>query len=324
MRKSLIAISIAALLASPAAAQTWPTKPITLVVPYAAGGPIDVLGRFISSALSEQLGQQVVVENVGGAGGMSGSAKVAKAAPDGYTILLSGSAVLAIVPLMYKTPLYDPNTDFEHAALFSDSARVLVARKDLPVNSLADFAAYAKANQAKMQYGTAGPGSGMHICAVLLNQAIGADDVAHVPYRSAGIALTDLLGGRLDYLTDQISTALPQIQAGAVKALATLGVDRAPGLENLPTADEQGVKGLDCGAWGMLSLPKGTPAAIVERVSKASSDAIDNPAFVEKLLKVGVTVTPKDRRSPAFARKFVADELVRWTKPVKSSGVVLE
>ena len=124
MRKSLIAISIAALLASPAAAQTWPTKPITLVVPYAAGGPIDVLGRFMSSALSEQLGQQVVVENVGGAGGMSGSVKVAKAAPDGYTILLSGSAVLAIVPLMYKTPLYDPNTDFEHAALFSDSAQI--------------------------------------------------------------------------------------------------------------------------------------------------------------------------------------------------------
>jgi hypothetical protein len=184
-----------------------------MVVPYAAGGPVDTLGRIIAARLSEILGQQVVVENVAGAGGMTGSSRVAKAPPDGYTVLLSGSAVLAINQTLYKKPLYNAVTDFEHVALFSDSARVLITRKDLPVNTLSEFVAYAKANQGKMQYGSAGAGSGMHVCAVLLDAAMGTK-ITHVPYRGSAPAMQDLMGGRIDFVAEQISTALPQIQGG--------------------------------------------------------------------------------------------------------------
>src|SRR5207248_3363635 len=167
---------------------------------------------------------------------------------DGYTVLLSGSAVLAINQTLYKKPLYNAVTDFEHVALFSDSARVLIARKDLPAATLPEFVAYAKANQARMQYGSAGAGSGIHVCSVLLDAAMGTK-ITHVPYRGAGPAMQDLIAGRLDFIAEQISTALPQIEAHTVKAIATLGLDRAPGLENLPTAEESGLSGLDCGSW---------------------------------------------------------------------------
>src|SRR5262249_8730425 len=206
-----------------------------------AGGPVDTLARILAARLSEILGQQIVIENAGGAGGMTGASRVAKATPDGYTVLLSGSAVLAMNQTLYKKPLYDAVTDFEHVVLFSDSARVLIARKDLPANTMPEFVAYAKANQAKMQYGSAGAGSGTHICAVLLDVAMGTK-ITHVPYRGAGPAMQDLIGGRIDYIAEQISTALPQIQGDAVKAIATLGLDRAPGLENLATAQESGLQ----------------------------------------------------------------------------------
>ncbi len=311
------------LIAAPVLAQTWPTRPVMLVVPYAAGGPVDVVARLMAARVSELLGQQLVIENIGGAGGMAGAAKVAKAAPDGYTVLASGSAVLANVPLMYKKPLYNPLTDFEHAALFSDSARVLIVPKDFPASTLPEFIAYSKANQAKMQYGSSGGGSGMHICAVLLNQAMDAD-ITHVPYRGASFAMQDLLAGRIDYITEQISTALPQIEGKTVKAITTLGPERAPGLEKLPTADEAGVNGLDCGSWGSFSFPRGTPAAIVNRLAKASSDAIDTPALRDRFLSIGVTVTAPARRSPEYMTKFVASEIARWTPPIKASGVVLD
>jgi tripartite-type tricarboxylate transporter receptor subunit TctC len=185
MRKNLAMLALAAILQNPAdaLAQNWPSRPITLVVPYAAGGPVDTIARIVSSRMSETLGQQIVIENVPGAGGMSGSARVAKATPDGYMLLLSGSATLAQVPNLYKKPLYNPLTDFEHVVLHSDSARILIARPNFPANTLAEFIAYAKANQDHMQYGSAGAGSGLHICAVLLNEAMGTK-MTHVPYRS--------------------------------------------------------------------------------------------------------------------------------------------
>ena len=220
---------------------------------------------------------------------MTGAARVAKAAPDGYTVLLSGSAVLAINQTLYKRPLYNAVTDFEHVALFSDSARVLITRKDLPANTLPEFVAYAKANQGKMQYGSAGAGSGIHVCSVLLDVAMGTK-ITHVPYRGAGPAMQDLIGGRIDFIAEQISTALPQIQGNAVKAIATLGLDRAPGLENLPTAQEMGLTGLDCGSWGSLSFPKGTPDAIVRRLAKASNEAVETPAVRERFKSIGVTI----------------------------------
>src|SRR6266852_820341 len=188
-RRRLIGMGAAAAMAvvivGPAAAQDWPSRPLTMVVPYAAGGPVDTVGRIMAARLSELLGQQVIVENAGGAGGMTGASRVAEAAPDGYTVMLSGSAVLAINQTLYKRPLYNAVTDFEHVALFSDSARVLIARKDLPANTLPQFIAYAKANQANMHYGSAGGGSGMHVCAILLDAAMGTK-ITHVPYRGAG------------------------------------------------------------------------------------------------------------------------------------------
>src|SRR5262249_53995534 len=315
------AAAVAFLLAplATASAQDWPTRAVTMVVPYAAGGPVDTLGRIVAARLSEILGQQVVVENVAGAGGMTGWGRVAKAPPDGYTVLLSGSAVLAINQTLYKKPLYNAVTDFEHVALFSDSARVLITRKDLPVNTLAEFVAYAKANQGKMQYGSAGAGSGMHVCAVLLDAAMGTK-ITHVPYRGSAPAMQDFIGGRIDFVAEQISTALPQIQGGTVKAIATLGLDRAPGLEQLPSAQELGLAGLDCGSWGSLSFPKGTPDEIVQRLAKATNEAVETPAVRERFKSIGVTIPAAERRTPEYLAKFVVSEIARSAGPNTASG----
>jgi tripartite-type tricarboxylate transporter receptor subunit TctC len=317
----IIAAASALLVASAglAKAEDWPTRAVTMVVPYAAGGPVDTIGRILAARLSEILGQQVVIENAGGAGGMTGASRVAKAAPDGYTVLLSGSAVLAINQTLYKKPHYNAATDFEHVALFSDSARVLITRKDLPVNTLPEFVAYAKANQGKMQYGSAGGGSGMHVCAILLDVAMGTK-ITHVPYRGSGPAMQDLIGGRIDFLAEQISTALPQIQGNAVKALATLGLDRAPGIENLPTAQEMGLSGLDCGSWGSLSFPKGTPDEIVRRLAQASNEAVETPAVRERFKSIGVTIPAAERRTPEYLTKFVPSEIERWAGPMASGA----
>jgi tripartite-type tricarboxylate transporter receptor subunit TctC len=321
MVRTIVGTTIAVLLGTcgPACAEDWPARPVTMVVPYAAGGPVDTIGRILAARLSEILGQQIVIENAGGAGSMTGASRVAKAAPDGYTVLLSGSAVLAINQTLYKKPLYNAVTDFEHVALFSDSARVLIARKDLPANTLPEFVAYAKANQGHMQYGSAGAGSGMHVCAILLDVAMGTK-ITHVPYRGSAPAMQDLIGGRLDFVAEQISTALPQIQGNAVKAIATLGLDRAPGLENLPTAQELGLSGLDCGSWGSLSFPKGTPDEIVRRLAKASSEAVDTPAVRERFKSIGVTIPTPERRTPEYLAKFVPSEIERWAGPIKASG----
>ena len=323
MFKIIAAIALAALtaLASPVRAQDWPTRPVTLVVPFAAGGPVDTISRIVAARLSELLGQQMVIENVGGAGGMTGSNRVAKASPDGYTVLLSGSAVLTQNPQMQKRPLYNPLTDFEHVTLFSDSARVLIVRKAIPANNFDEFKAYAKANQAKMQYGSAGAGSGSHVCAILLDGAMGTK-ITHVPYRGAGPAMQDLIGGRIDFIAEQTSTALPQIRGGTVKAFVTFGLDRAPGLENLQTAAELGMKGLDCGAWSSFSFPKGTPQPIVRRLAKAASDAIDTPSVRERFKSIGVVVAAPERRSPEYLAKFVVSETARWAVPLKASGLI--
>jgi tripartite-type tricarboxylate transporter receptor subunit TctC len=320
MTRPIAALLLACALTAPCAAQDWPTRPVTLVVAYAAGGPVDTIARILSARMSELLGQQIIVENVGGAGGMTGTARAAKAAPDGYTLLLSGSAVLAQVPNLYKKPLYDPLTDFEHVVMHSDSARILITRSDFPASTLGDFVAYAKANQAAMQFGSAGAGSGSHICPVLLDVAMGTK-ITHVPYRGTGPAMQDLIAGRIDYLAEQISIALPQIHGKTVKAIATLGLDRAPGLEDLRTADEQGMKGLDCGSWGSFSFPKGTPEAIVRRLAKASNDAVESPAVRERFKAIGVTVPAAERRTIEYLARFVPAEIERWAAPIKASGV---
>jgi len=320
MMRTMIAAAIASAAAlAQAQAQSWPTRPITLVVPYAAGGPVDTLARIVSARVSEILGQQMIIENVGGAGGMTGAARVVKSPPDGYSVLLSGSSVLAFNQTLYRRPLYNSLTDFEHVVMHSDSARVLITRPDFPAKTLAEFVAYAKANQAKMQYGSAGVGAGTHVCAVLLDVAMGTK-ITHVPYRGAGPAMQDLIGGRIDFIAEQISTALPQIQGNAVKAIVTLALDRAPGLEDLPTAQEMGLSGLDCGSWGSLSFPKGTPDDIVRRLAKASNEAVETPAVRERFKGIGVTIPAAERRTPEYLAKFVPSEIERWAGPIKASG----
>jgi tripartite-type tricarboxylate transporter receptor subunit TctC len=323
MRTVIAAAVLSAAALAPAQAQTWPNRPVNVVVPYAAGGPVDTIARILSVRVSEILGQQLIIENVGGAGGMNGSQRVAKATPDGYTLLLSGSAVLAINQTLYRRPLYNGTTDFEHVVLHSDSARVLITRPDFPAKTFAEFIAYAKANQGKMQYGSAGAGSGTHVCAVLLNVAMGTK-ITHVPYRGAGPAMQDLIAGRIDFIAEQISTALPQIRAGKVKAIVTLGLDRAPGQEDLPTAEEAGLKGLDCGSWGSFSFPKGTPDAIVRRLADATNQALESQMVRDRFKQIGVVIPVKERRTPEYLRKFVVTETQRWATPIKNSGAVID
>ena len=309
--------------ANAAQAEDWPTRAVTMVVPYAAGGPVDTVGRILAARLGEVLGQQVVIENVGGAGGMTGSSRVAKAAPDGYTFLMAGTSVMAMNQTLYKHPLYDAANDFAPVTLVTDSARVLIARKDFPANTLAEFVAYAKANSDKMQYGSAGAGSGTHVCAILLDAAMGTK-ITHVPYRGSAPAMQDMIAGRIDFICEQISTALPQIEAKAVKAIVTLGQDRAPGLENLPTAKEAGIDGLDCGAWGAFVFPKGTPDAIVQRMAAGANQTVETPAVRERLNKIGVTIPTPERRTVPYLAKFIPSEIERWVAPIKASGVTAD
>ena len=255
--------ALASRLAGPAA-QDWPTRPVTMVVPFAAGGPVDVVARSVAPRLAEILGQQVIIENIGGAGGMTGAPRVAKAAPDGYTFVLGNSGTHAYSQTLYKKPLYNAATDFAPVAVMFENTKVLVTRKDFPANTLQEFIAYAKANHDKMQFGSAGAGSATHLGCVLLNAAIGVD-VTHVPYRGAGPAMQDLIARphrlhvRRDLDRDAADRARP------VKAIALLSPRAHRVLPDLPTAQEQGLKGFDADGWNAFFLPKGTPEPIVQR-----------------------------------------------------------
>jgi tripartite-type tricarboxylate transporter receptor subunit TctC len=322
MHKMFIAAALTAVLglSGAASAQEWPNRPITLVVAYAAGGPVDTIARIFAARLSEVLGQQVLVENIGGAGGMVGASRVAKAAPDGYTVLFGGLANLAQNQTLYKNPLYNAATDFTPVGLVTDSPRVLITRKDFPANTLAEFMTYAKANQEKLQYGSAGGGSGVHVCSILLDGIMGTK-ITHVPYRGAAPAMQDMIGGRLDYICEQISTAFPQIESGMVKAIAILGPDRVSVLPNLPAAKESGLSQLDCGSWSAVVLPPNAPEAIVRRLNKAASEAVDTASVRERLQAVGVTIVPPERRSPEYLAKYIPSEIEKWAGPIKASGV---
>ena len=321
--RSLALLVLLAASMMPVAAQEYPSRAITLVVPYTAGGPVDTVGRVLAAGLAEVLGQQVVVENVGGAGGMIGSARVAYAPPDGYTVLQGGSAVLAINHAMYKRPLVDGAKDFKLVSLFSDQARVLVVRKDFPATTLAEFNAYVKANHRTLQYGTSGAGSGTHVCALMLD-AINGTKVTHVSYRGSAQAMQDLIGGRLDFITEQISTAIPLVEAGSVRAIAVLGEERSTALPNLPTAKEQGIEGLDCGAWGALALPKGTPDAVAQKLAEATNKVVELPFVRERFKQMGVTVPARERRTMDYLSAFVPAEIERWGKVIKTAGISLE
>ncbi len=305
-----------------AQAQSWPTRAVTMVVPFAAGGGTDVLGRIVGRRLSETLGQQVIIENVGGAGGMMGSARVAKSSPDGYQFVL-GSRADAINQTLYKTPLYSLVNDLDPVVLVADQPTVMVARKDLPVNGLQEFIAYAKANQGKMQFGSAGAGSTGFIDCALFNAAIGVT-ITHVPYRGGGPAMQDLMGGRIDYFCTLTGTAVPQIENGSIKAVAAMTRERAPMLPNVPSTWEQGFKAFEASTWFGFYVPKGTPAAVIKRLRDATDEALDTPSVQEQLLKSGSIAVSRDRRSTDYLKSFTAIEIEKNGAPIKAAGMSIE
>jgi tripartite-type tricarboxylate transporter receptor subunit TctC len=313
----VLAASVA--LTGTAAAQGWPARPITLIVPFAPGGGIDSSARIQAQHMGELLGQTIIAENVGAAAGMVGGARVAKAEPDGYTFLIGNTGTHAYNQALYKKPLYNAATDFTPVGLVSESPRILIARKDLPVSNLREFIAYAKANHSKMQFGSAGVGSGTHLPCVLLNKAIGVD-ITHVPYRGAGPAMQDLIGGRIDYMCDTIQAGAAQAKAQAVKGLAVMSMKRVP-IIDLATTGEQGLAGVESSVWNAFFLPKGTPEPIVRRLNKAMSDTVDNPSVRKRLEDLGLEIVPPERRSPEYLARFLPEEIERWGAVIRAAGI---
>jgi tripartite-type tricarboxylate transporter receptor subunit TctC len=324
MKKTVItAIAALAAFAGLAQAQNYPDRPATMVIPFAAGGPQDQIGRVIAQRMGDLMGQQVVVENVGGAGGMTGSARVMQSAPDGYSMILASVGTHAQNQTLYKKPLYDAATDFTPVALIAETPIALIVRKDLPVSNMKEFVEYAKANQGKMSYGSAGTGSATHLGCVVLNYAIGVN-ITHVPYRGTGPAMQDMMGGRIDYMCDIINTAKPQIDAGNVKGIALMTKDRSPALPNLSTTTEQGFPSVLAYTWSAIFLPKNAPAAIVQKLNGYVVQAMNTPATKETLAKVGAQVVTNDRATPEYLGQFTKDEIAKWAVPIKASGATAE
>ena len=306
-----------------AVAQDWPLRPVTMVVSFAAGGGADVMGRILAQRLSELMGQQVIVENVGGAGGMTGTYRVARAAPDGYQIALGSVGTHAYNQTLYKKPLYNAATDFAPVALLAETPQVLVTRKDLPVGNLPEFIAYTKANQAKMQYGSAGTGSPTHLACSLLNSVIGVN-VTHIPYRGAAPTMQDLIAGRIDYQCPNTTVALPQIESRSIKAIAILTRDRSPILPDLASTHEQGLTDFEASIWYALFLPKGTPAAVVGKLHDAALATVETPWVRARLKDIGATVVAPERRSPEYLQRFVESEIAKWAVPIRAANITGE
>ena len=324
-RSALVAFAALATIAAvgTASAQSWPTRPVTMVVPFAAGSSSDTAGRVLAVGLSEALGQQVIIENIGGGGGMTGTARVAKAAPDGYQFVFASVDSMAIVPTMHKQPLYNSVTDFTAAGLVVEQPIVLITRKDLPVNTLQEFIAYAKANHDKMQFGSSGVGSGSHFSCAKLNMALGIQPT-HVPYRGSGLAMQDLIAGRIDYFCALGAAAMGPIEGGNAKAMALLTSERSALFPTLQTSKEQGLPGIDSYFWTAFFFPKDTPDAIVQKLYEATNQTLKSPTTVERLKRAGVAPIAPELRTPAYLKTFIGAEVANWAATIKASGVTIE
>lgn len=309
--------------AAPAAGQDWPTRPMTLVVPFSAGGSSDVIARIVAEGISNNLGQPVVVENVAGTGGLVGGRRVAKAAPDGYQFVIGNVGTFAQSQWLYKTPLYNAVTDFAPVALLTDESLVLVARNDFPADNLQQFIAFAKANQEKLHYASSGVGGSNHLACMLLNTAIGIE-VTHVPYRNVVQGMQDVMAGRVDYNCLSLPLALPQIAAKTIKPIAILNKSRSSSLPDLPSADEQGLADFDIASWYALFLPAGTPSAIIQKLNRATVATLDMPSVQQRLKQIGGDVIAPERRSPEYLAQFLAAQIKKWEAPIKASGIQLE
>lgn len=291
MLMSLVATAFPSMLViGPVNAQArYPDKPVTIVVPFAAGGPSDALARSVAQQMTKSLGQQFIVENIGGAGGTIGLNRVVKAAPNGYTVGFGTNGTHVANVALYKKLPYDPQKDFVPIGLIGSAPLVLLVRSTLPVSNMKEFVEYVRENRTKMSYGSAGTGSISHAGCIMLLSAL-KQDVTHAPYRGVGPAMNDLMGGQIDFMCDQTTTALPQVAGGKIKAVATLSAQRVPQLPNVATAAEAGYTGINLRSWNALFVPKGTPVHIVTTLREGLANALRNPDFITQMQKVGVEV----------------------------------
>jgi tripartite-type tricarboxylate transporter receptor subunit TctC len=312
-------IGAAALLTLPrtGSALDYPARPVTLVVPFAAGSSPDAVARTLSPRLTELLGQQIVIENVGGAGGMIGAARVARAQADGYQILLGGAGPNAVSQALFKNPLFN-STDLAPVALLAEAPLVLVARKEIPADTLEQFLGYVKANQRSVQYGSAGAIN--HLTCALLTAGY-EDRTTHVSYRGGGQAMQDLIAGRIDYLCPLATVAVPHIRSGQIKAVAVLTKHRSPILPDLASAHEQGLTNFDASSWFALFLPRGAPPEITKGLREAAIATISTAAVKDRLNQMGVFVVPPERRSPEYLQNFVESEILKWARPIQANGL---
>jgi tripartite-type tricarboxylate transporter receptor subunit TctC len=320
---SLLGVVVAAqIVAAHATAQevSWPVRPVTLIVPFAAGGPADVIARVVGASLAEKIGKPVVIENIGGGGGMIGSARAAKAAADGYTIMIGNVGTHAGNQTLYRHPLYDAAKDFAPVALVVQLPLVLVARKDFPASDLTGFIAYAKGHSSTVQFGSGGTGSTTHLACALLNSATGIS-ATHIPYKGGGPAMQDLIAGRIDYLCIEPPVARPQIEAKTVKGIAVLSRDRSSSLPSLETAQEQGAKNIDITNWFALFAPKDTDPAIVKKLHDATVAAMETETMQKQMKQIGAELVAPERRSSAYLATFVQSEIKKWAGPIKASGL---
>lgn len=320
LKKILAAVAaVAATLSLGTAQAAYPEKPITMIVPFAAGGPTDTVARTIGQVMSKSLGQQVIIENVGGAGGTIGVQRAVSAQPDGYTMLLMHIGI-STAPSLYRTLKYDATKDLEPIGLVTEVPMTFVAKKDFPPKDFKEMVAYVKANKNKVSLANAGIGSASHLCGMLFMSMI-ETDLLTVPYKGTGPAMTDLMGGQVDLMCDQTTNTTAQIKGDKVKAYAVTSRSPVASLPNLPTADAAGLKGFNVGVWHGIWTPKGTPKAINDRIQKALQDALKDKDVIERFAGLGTAPEPANRQTPEALRAHLAAEIAKWAPIIKKAGV---
>ena len=315
----LVAGLALALAAAGASAQQYPTKPVTSVVPFAAGGPTDTVARSVGQAMEKALGGTVIVENKPGAGGTVGVADVARAQPDGYRILVHHIG-MATAPALYRKLPFDPLKDLEYVGLINDVPMTLLVRSTLPVNNVKELAAYARQNRDKTTLANAGLGAASHLCGLLFQQSI-ETDLTTVPYKGTAPAITDLIGGQVDILCDQTTNTTEQIRAGKVKALALTAPKRLESLKDLPTAAEAGLPGFELSIWHAMYAPKGTPKPVVDKLVASLQAALKDAALQKRFADLGSTVVSPDKQTPEALGRHLKAEIDKWMPIIKKAGV---